>query len=65
MTNLTTHATRAHRRHRTATLAGVATLSATALTLNRHGFRAVFMLAAAPVGGQWLQRSERLRLRSG
>jgi conjugative relaxase-like TrwC/TraI family protein len=34
-------------------------------SLNRHGFRAVFMRAAAPVGGQWLQRSERLRPRSG
>ena len=34
-------------------------------TLNRHGFRAVFMRAAAPGGGQWLQRSERPRPRWG
>ena len=33
--------------------------------VNRHGFGAVLILAAAPVGGQWLQRSERLRLRRG
>ncbi len=33
--------------------------------LNRHGFRAVFMLAAAPGGGQWLQRSGLLRPRPG
>ena len=34
-------------------------------SVNRHGFRAVFMLAAAPGGGQGLQCSERLRPRSG
>ncbi len=35
------------------------------LRVNRHGFRAVFMLAAAPGGGQWLQRSGLLRPRPG
>lgn len=35
------------------------------VNLNRHGFRAVFMRAAAPGGGQWLQRSGCLRPRSG
>jgi len=34
-------------------------------TVNRHGFRAVLKRAAAPVGGQWLQRSGRLRARRG
>ena len=33
--------------------------------VNRRGFRAVFMLAAAPGGGQWLQRSGLLRPRPG
>jgi UDPglucose 6-dehydrogenase len=33
--------------------------------VNRPGFGAVLILAAAPGGGQWLQRSERPRLRRG